>query len=152
MITNYSSEEKKIFIKNIGFLPFLLHHKFEKNNPDNKNIIQLIKEYFSQYLEIIKEKNDICKKENKYNNVIVVHGNISSLMEYGFLQPMFNNKNFDDITIEEMIEGFDIKSYAELYKFDKIFHQIFMDQCVRYANLNPVIENILQHYILIENF
>lgn len=151
-ITNYNSEEKRIFIKNIGFLPFLLHHKFETNNPDNVNMVLLIKEYFSQYLEIIKEKNQICERESKYNNVAVVHGSISGLMEFGFWNPMIDDKRLKDTTLEEKIEKFDIESYAELYKFNKIFHQIFMDQCEIYKNINPVIENILHHYLLIENF
>lgn len=151
-ITNYNSEEKRIFIKNICFLPFLLHHQFKKNNSDNVNMVILIKEYFSQYLEIIKEKNQICERESKYNNVAVVHGSISGLMEFGFWNPMIDDKRLKDTTLEEKIEKFDIESYSELYKFNKIFHQIFMDQCEIYKNINPVIENILHHYLLIENF
>lgn len=147
--TKYTVEEKKIFMEKIGFLPFLLYHSFEKNNPDNEYMISLIIEKWNQILKMQEDYHNLIeyeeKKETKPKRFYLVH-----LSPNDFMFTIFFNSDGKVKTLEDI----DIDSYLKLCSLDKRFHKNMLDS--EYIYYNPEIGNILNerlnNYLILENF
>lgn len=149
--TKYTVEEKKIFIKKIGFLPFLLYHSFEKNNPDNEYMISLIVKNWNKILEMEEDYHNLMryeheqKQETKQKRFYLVHLNPNDFMFMCFFKSENKVKTLEDV---------DIDSYLKLCSLDKRFHKNMLDS--EYIYYNPEIGNILEerlnNYLILENF
>jgi len=147
--TKYTVEEKKIFMEKIGFLPFLLYHSFEKNNPDNEYMIYLIIEKWNQILKMQEDYHNFIEyeqtKEIKPKRFYLIH-----LSPNDFMFTIFFNSDGKVKTLEDI----DIDSYLKLCSLDKRLHQNMLDSeyIYFYPEIGNILEERLNNYLILENF